>query len=197
MVTQPMDVKRVALSSKMLLRKQRTLAQLPLTHVYTYMYPHVLLDISKLLVVLVLQTLALLALLARLVNTIQENKVVMVSTPFCLFCCLSKTKKSYQCLDKRSIDFLIIFIVAVYTDASTPTCSQCTGNVIHAASKATYTCTTADDSRVSACAAGYFKTIGGSGVADTCTICGNGGATYVCAPDQHVSGTKCEGGSSF
>ena len=57
MVTQPMGAKRVALSSQMLLPKQRTPAQLPLILVYL----PVLLDISKLKVVLMLQTLAMLA----------------------------------------------------------------------------------------------------------------------------------------
>ena len=57
MATQLMDAKQVALSSKMRLKTQHTLAQLPLIHVFL----PVLLDISKLLVlVLVLQTLALL-----------------------------------------------------------------------------------------------------------------------------------------
>ena len=40
--------------------------------------------------------------------------------------------------------------------------------VANAASGATYICTTAFDSRVSACASDHFKTIGGTGVADTC-----------------------------
>ena len=95
------------------------------------------------------------------------------------------------------VDFLFIFFVALHTDASTPTCSLCTGNVINAASKATYTCTTADESRVSACAAGYFKTIGGSGVADSCTVCSNGGVDYACAVGHYPSGTRCEGSFSF
>ena len=70
-MTQPTDVKRVALPSRMLLEQPRTLVQLPRTLVYLA----VLLGISKLLVVLVLQTLAVLVAmdlpltLAHLVHT--------------------------------------------------------------------------------------------------------------------------------
>ena len=81
--------------------------------------------------------------------------------------------------------------------SDTQNCTTCTENVANAVNGANYTCNTADDSRVSQCAAGYFKTVGGPGVADTCTACGNGVATYACASDQYVSGTQCDGKFSF
>ena len=71
MVTQTMDAKPDALPSRMLPEQPRTLVQLPRTLVYLA----VLLGISKLLVVLVLQTLAVLVAmdlpltLAHLVHT--------------------------------------------------------------------------------------------------------------------------------
>ena len=69
--------------------------------------------------------------------------------------------------------------------------------VLNAASEATYSCTTTSNSRVSVCAAGYFKTIGGSSVADTCTECGNGVASYACSSGVYKSGTQCDGKLPF
>jgi hypothetical protein len=60
---------------------------------------------------------------------------------------------------------------------------------------ATYTCTTAADTRVSACATGFYKLDGGVGSADTCPQCATvvdaeEGATYTCTSgtDSRVSG---------
>jgi hypothetical protein len=62
-------------------------------------------------------------------------------------------------------------------DAVCATCSP----VVGASGVATYTCTSADDSRVSACAAGNFKTVGAAGLADTCN------AHSLCTPGMEVS----------
>merc|ERR1711871_1551731 len=51
-------------------------------------------------------------------------------------------------------------------------CAPCTP-VDNAAADATYTCSSASDSRVSACGAGLTKVEGGDGAADTC-ICDDG-----------------------
>ena len=73
-------------------------------------------------------------------------------------------------------------------------CAICTP-VANADPVATHTCTTALDSRVSACDSGYFKIGGSVGTADLCpgcTVVGNAatGATYMCttAADSRVSG---------
>merc|ERR1712164_93385 len=53
-------------------------------------------------------------------------------------------------------------------------CTACTP-VSDAAGSATYTCTSASDSRVSACATGKKKTVGATGAHDTCTAsCASG-----------------------
>lgn len=73
-------------------------------------------------------------------------------------------------------------------------CNLCTP-VDNAAPDATYTCSTADDSRVSACDSGFYKVGGDVGAADTCPACTGvtnaaAGATYTCtsAADSRVSG---------
>jgi hypothetical protein len=73
-------------------------------------------------------------------------------------------------------------------------CNLCTP-VENAAPDATYTCTTASDSRVSACDSGFFKIGGAVGAADTCPSCSTvtnaaEGATYTCTSsvDSRVSG---------
>lgn len=73
-------------------------------------------------------------------------------------------------------------------------CNICTP-VANAAPDATYTCTTASDSRVSACDSGFYKVGGDVGAADTCPACSTvtnaaDGATYTCtsAADSRVSG---------
>ena len=52
-------------------------------------------------------------------------------------------------------------------DAGDVACTPCTA-VANAAPGATYTCTTASDSRVSDCAAGFTHTVGATGAHDTC-----------------------------
>eukprot|EP00941_MAST-03F_sp_MAST-3F-sp1_P006159 g6159.t1 len=48
-------------------------------------------------------------------------------------------------------------------------CAPCSGNVTNAAANASYTCDSADDIKVSACATGYYKKVGGTdGKRDTC-----------------------------
>ena len=60
-------------------------------------------------------------------------------------------------------------------DSTNLTCYDCPvhsgspAEVSNAATDATYTCTSAADSRVSACAAGFFKTAGATGAGDICT----------------------------
>lgn len=73
-------------------------------------------------------------------------------------------------------------------------CNICTP-VENAAPDATYTCTTASDSRISACDSGFYKIGGDVGAADTCPACSTvtnaaDGATYTCtsAADSRVSG---------
>ena len=80
------------------------------------------------------------------------------------------------------------------TNSYSSGCTICTP-VANADPVATYTCTTALDSRVSACDSGYFKLGGSVGTADTCpgcTVVSNAatGATYTCttAVDSRVSG---------
>ena len=53
---------------------------------------------------------------------------------------------------------------------TTDVCTDC-ATVAGALSSATYTCTSAADSRVSACAVGKFQTVGGTGATDVCTNC--------------------------
>ena len=90
------------------------------------------------------------------------------------------------------------FFFALHTGTGTSNTQICASCIVvaNAVNGATYTCTTNADSRVSACAAGYFKTVGGSGVADTCTACTHGVATYSCASGEFKSGSQCDGKSS-
>ena len=103
---QPMDVKPTALPSRTLQQEPHILVHQPQILVCRL----VLLVISKLLVVLALQTLALLALLACLVHTNQEL-LVMVSFKFLIVF----VKEKFQCFDKCVIDFfcIAIFFLAV------------------------------------------------------------------------------------
>ena len=96
---------------------------------------------------------------------------------------------------------LYLLFLSLHTgtgNSNTQTCTECP-DVEHAPeSGATYTCTTAADSRVSACAVGYFKTVGRSGDADLCTACTiitneATGATYTCTSVSNSRVSACEG----
>ena len=72
---------------------------------------------------------------------------------------------------------------------ATFSCTACTPLLTGAADGATYTCTTAEDSRVSACAAGTFHTVGqGPNQADACTFC-----AYFRADSIDGGCTQCTG----
>ena len=80
--------------------------------------------------------------------------------------------------------------------SNTQTCTECT-EVEYAINEATYTCTSTSNSRVSACAVGYFKTVGRSGDADLCTACTiitneATGATYTCTSVSNSRVSACE-----
>ena len=84
------------------------------------------------------------------------------------------------------------FTTAQCTEVSDQQCASCT-TVDHAIADATYTCTSASDSRVSACAAGYEKVVGGDQAADTCVAisgrCGGNADTatdYTCPAGYHA-----------
>ena len=54
-----------------------------------------------------------------------------------------------------------------HLNATQATCAPCTP-VEHAAADAVYTCTSRNDSRITGCADGYARVIGGAGSADAC-----------------------------
>ena len=73
------------------------------------------------------------------------------------------------------------------------TCTACAGGITNAAADATYTCTSAADSRISSCLANAFKTEGAAENPDTCTLCSSvtgakAETTYTCtsAANSHI-----------
>jgi len=73
------------------------------------------------------------------------------------------------------------------------TCTACAGGITNAAADATYTCTSAADSRISSCLANAFKTEGAAENPDTCTLCSlvtgaKAETTYTCtsAANSHI-----------
>merc|ERR1712166_656441 len=85
---------------------------------------------------------------------------------------------------------------------SPPTCTACTA-VDNALTGATYTCTSAEDSDVSACAAGYWEdpaeSTSNTDKADVCTACtavdnALTGATYTCTSAEDSDVSACAAG---
>ena len=75
-------------------------------------------------------------------------------------------------------------------------------SIMDAEDEATYTCTTASDSRVSACAAGFYRIVGSSGESDTCQQCithegASETAEYICTSDTDSQVDECVTGYEF
>ena len=83
-----------------------------------------------------------------------------------------------------------------YAPGATPACTGTCTTVADAAPGATYTCTDATDSRVSACADGFYVTMGVAGALDTCTACDAilFAAGVTCAEPGNSRVTACQTG---